>query len=104
MCSLVGGNLTTFNDVVLNATEVSRDNCWLLIAADCSDQSQLSVFTKASGNGSIAFKMYAGDDVVEYDPHDNVDQILTVNVENKFKLNAMDSKEISLLSTMTPMK
>lgn len=104
MCSLIEVNLTTFDDTVLNTTGKSKDNCWLLIAADCSDQSRLSVFTKSNIDGTIAIKIYAGDDVIEYDPQENVEQIMTVNSENKFKLNTMDSKEISLLSTSTPIK
>ncbi len=104
MCSLVGVNLTTFDDTVLNATETAKENCWILFEADCSDQSRLSVFIKSGANASIAIKVYAGDDVIEYDPHENVEQIITVNGENKFKLNGMDGKEISLLSTLTPIK
>lgn len=76
----------------------------MLLAGDCSDQSRISVFTKPSGNGSFAIKVYAGDATIEYNPHENEEQIMTVNGENKFKLHAMDSKEISLLSTLTPIK
>lgn len=104
MCSLIDAHLTTFDDTVLNTTEISKDNCWTLLAADCSDQSRLSVFIKRSADGSVAVKVYAGDDVIEYDPQENVEQIMTVNSDNKIKLNAMDSKEISLLSTLTPIK
>ncbi|KAG4079632.1 hypothetical protein HA402_010412 [Bradysia odoriphaga] len=105
ICSQIDTNLTTFDDTVLNTTELARDhNCWILLAADCSDQSRISVFTKPSGNGSIALKVYAGDDTIEYHPLENGEQIMTVNGENKFKLHAMDSKEISLLSTLTPIK
>ncbi|XP_037039543.1 vitellogenin-3 [Bradysia coprophila] len=105
ICSQIDTNLTTFDDTVLNTTELARDhNCWILLAADCSDQSRISVFTKPSGNGSIALKVYAGDDTIEYHPLENGEHIMTVNGENKFKLHAMDSKEISLLSTLTPIK
>lgn len=104
MCSLIDTNLTTFDDTVVNTTEISKDNCWTLIAADCSDQSRFSVFIKPNTDGSMAIKVYAGDDTIEYDPHENFEQILTVNSDNKFKLNAMDNKEISVLSTLTPIK
>lgn len=104
MCSLIDINLTTFDDTVVNTTEISKENCWTLLAADCSDQSRLSLFIKPSIDGSIALKVYAGDDTIEYDPHENIEQIVTVNGENKYKLNAMDSKETSTLSTLTPIK
>lgn len=104
MCSIVNGNLTTLDDIVFNVTETLKDNCWTLLAADCSDQSRLSVLLKPSTNGSFAIKIYAGEDIIEYDPNENLDQIMTVNSENKFKLNALDSKEISSLSTMAPIK
>lgn len=104
MCSLVNDNLSTFEDAVHNTTEISKDNCWLLLAADCSDQSRLSVFIKHNSDGSVAIRVYAGDDIIEYDPQENLEQIMTVNSENKFKLNSMDNKEISLLSTLTPIK
>lgn len=105
ICSQIDGDLTTFDDSKLNTTEISRDhNCWILLAADCSDQSRISVFTKPSGNGSIAIKVYAGDGTIEYNPHENEEQILVVNGDNKFKLHAMDSKELTLLSTLTPIK
>lgn len=105
LCSLIDENLTTFDAVVLNTTELGKDhNCWTLLAADCSDQSRISVFTKPSGNGSFAIKVYVGDDTIEYHPYENEEQIMTVNSENKFKLHAMDSKEISLLSTLTPIQ
>lgn len=104
MCSLIDANLTTFDDIVLNSTEFSKDNCWTLLAADCSDQSRLAVFIKPNADGSIALKVYAGDDTIEYDPHENVEQIMTVNSDNKFKLNAMDGKEIISLSTLTSLK
>lgn len=103
MCSLINTNLTTFDDSVLNTNE-TPNNCWTLLAADCSDQSRLSLFVKAISNDSFAIKVYIGDDVIEYDPQENVEQIMVVNNDNKFKLNAMDGKEISLLSTITPIK
>lgn len=104
MCSLIDAHLTTFDDTVLNTTELSKDNCWTLLAADCSDQSRLSVFIKRNADGSVAVKVYAGDDVIHYDPQENVEQIMTINSDNKFKLNALDSKEISFLSAMIPIK
>lgn len=103
MCSLINVNLTTFDDSVLNTTEASN-NCWTLLAADCSDQSRLSLFVKPISNDSFAIKVYVGSDVIEYDPQENVDQIIVINTDNKFKLNAMDGKEINLLSTLTPIK
>lgn len=104
MCSVVDATLSTFDDTVLNTTELAKDNCWTLIAADCSDQSLLSLFIKLNADGSVAIKVYVGDDTIEYDPQENVEQIMTVNGEKKFKLNAMDVKEISSLSNLTPIK
>lgn len=103
MCSLVNVNLTTFDDVVLNTTEISKDNCWTLLAADCSDQSRLSVFIKSLSDETFAIKVFVGEDVIEYNPQENVDQIMVLN-SDKYKLNAMDSKEINFLSTFTPIK
>lgn len=104
MCSLIDANLTTFDDIVQNTTEILKDNCWTLLAADCSDQSRFSVFIKSSANGSTALKVYAGYDVIEYDPQENVERILTVGGVNKFKLGAMDSRETRTLTEITAMR
>jgi len=104
MCSLVTYNLTTFDDIVLNTTELSKENCWTLLAADCSEQSRFSLFVKRFPDDSFAIKVYAGNDEIEYDPQGNADHTIVLNNENKFKLNALDSKEISFLSTNIPLK
>lgn len=104
MCSLINVNLTTFDDVVFNTTEIWKDNCWTLLAADCSNQASLSLFIKAFSDDSFAIKIFSGNDVIEYNPQGNTEQIMVVNRDNKFKLNALDNKETTLLSTLTPIK
>lgn len=68
MCSGIKDQLSTFNDEVVNLKTHLRENCTLLLFAECTRSPHFAVFMSQLPNQLYAFKVYHHRNYIEYWP------------------------------------
>lgn len=69
MCSGIKDQLSSFNDEVVNLKSHLRENCTLLLFAECTHSPHFAVFmTRLAATQLYGFKVYHGRNYIEYWP------------------------------------
>lgn len=74
MCSVIGDQLSSFNDAIFDLTNITSNNSSsnVLLLSECSPQSYFAVFVRKLDNKRYAFKLFYRNEFIEYTPIDEI--------------------------------
>lgn len=83
MCSIIAGKVKTFEDATLNLTDYTRDNCSVLLVADCSDKPNFAFFAKPLPSQNtvelFALELFIDEDTIIYTPRADQTDWISIN-------------------------
>lgn len=90
MCSIIAGKVKTFEDITLNLTDYTRENCSVLLAADCSTKPNFALFAKSlpaqSDVESFELELFIDDDTVIYTPRADQSDWISLNGQTESEI------------------